>query len=40
MVLSLTCACVCACRVKYATGEEETLDIDEVANEQQMNLLA
>jgi hypothetical protein len=27
------------CRVQYATGEEETLDLAEVIRENQMNLL-
>ena len=27
------------CRVQYATGEEETLDLAEVIRERQMNLL-
>jgi len=26
-------------RVQYATGEEETLDLDEVINDKQMNML-
>ena len=29
----------CVCRVQYATGEEETLDLGEVIRERQMNLL-
>ena len=38
LTCALTSGCV-ACRVVYATGEEETLELEEVIRDQQLTLL-